>query len=245
MGKNAADVQDVPDYQSGTFKLGGASSTTTKNGNNITSEYHAAPGEQQSYDYIQSQMPTLAKNATNSGNFDQYVKSYTDNQKDQLNLDYLGDLNKMKGAFGTSGQMRDSGSLDQLRPFETAHLNALAKINAEAPRFAQELRAGDQTYNTNAFNTAQNGLNSYYNLGRNMNQDSLGLSKYGNEWAQTNYENRRQHAADQFAAEQADKKATMKYIKAGAQIAGAIATGGASLAMPGGGVYGEDSLGSL
>ena len=89
MGKNAPDVQEVPDYYSGNFNLGGASSSTTKSGNNISSTYKAAPGEQKSYDYIQGIMPDLMQNATHSGNFANESAAYADNQKRELYLQYM------------------------------------------------------------------------------------------------------------------------------------------------------------
>ena len=223
MGKNAPDVEDVPDYQTGTYNLGGASSTTTKNGNNITAQYTAAPGEQKSYDYIQNQLPSLYENATKSGGFGQEEKAYTDNQKSQLNDDFTKSLNVMKAAFGTSGQMKDSSSLDKLRPFEQAYLNSTAKVNAEAPQYVQKLRSNDQAFNTNALTNAQNGLNNYYSIGQNVNSGSLGLSNQGNQWSQQNYLNRRQHSMDQFASEQADKNAIMDYVDTGLQTAQMIA----------------------
>ena len=216
------DSPDTPAFQGGKTKFGDRTiSSTYKDGNDVISQYNPTEAENNAYNYIQSILPNLYKGATTSQNFDEYTKNYTDNQKRLVNDDFTKGLNIFKSAMTTSGQMKDSAALDKLKPMETSYLNSMQNIEANAPTQAQQLKSNELAYNSGLLENAVNGINNFYNTGSGFNSASQGLSKYGNDWAQTQYQNELQ----KYALDQANKNAM---ISAGVQAAGMLATGGLS-----------------
>ena len=64
-----------------------------------------------------------------------------------------------------------------------------ASINANTPIMAQQLRAGEQQYNTADLANAMNMINQYYNTGQTFMPTAASASESGNNYNQQVYQN--------------------------------------------------------
>ena len=220
-------------YSGGITRIGGRDvATNTKEGNNIVTAYNPTAQEEQSYQYVQNQLPSIYQKALSNEDFSDYANDYKQNQLTDLNESYRQGLNTAKGALVSSGQSSSSQGLDQLQAFNKPYIQQQASINANAPIEAQQLRANDQSYNTSNLANAMNMINQYYNTGNTFMPTSASASKSGNDYNQQVYKNA-------LAAQQAANQNTMGYAKLGTQLAGA-----ALMFVPGGQAAGAALMGA-
>lgn len=181
---------EQPAFQGSQYKFGNnLMSSTYKNGNDIVTQWNPTGQEQQTYNTLQDKLPSLYDKATTSQDFTPYVNAYTQNQKDAVNRDYNDSMRLLKANFASDGIMGSSEGLDKLKPLQDSYNQSMQSIEANAPTYANELRNNDLAYNSSLLGNAVNGLNQFYNTGNTFNSDAQGLSQFGNNDANTKYQN--------------------------------------------------------
>ena len=194
---------EAPPYQGGISRIGGRDvSRNYKQGNDVVTETYTTPEEQAAYQYTQSQLLPLYKQAMTKQDFGSYADAYRQNQLDQLNKSYREGLNTAKGALVSSGQSSGSQGLDKLYAFNSPYMEQQAAINAQAPLQAQQMQTTDIANNAALMANAQNALNNYYQTGQQFQNQANTLSDMGNKWAATNF-NQQMQAAQMKQAQQA------------------------------------------
>lgn len=187
MGSGGSSEPSVPAYTGGITRIAGRDvATNTKEGNNVVTSYNPTSQEQQAYEYVQGQLPSIYQNALSNQDFSNYANAYAQNQLDLADKAYRRQLNTAKGALTSSGQTSSSQGLDTLTPFNEAYQAQLATINANTPVLAQQLRANDQSYNAANLTNANNMLNQYYNTGNTFMGTAGTAANQGqayNQWA--------------------------------------------------------------
>src|SRR5574344_1015528 len=193
----------APPYQGGISRIGGRDvSRNYKQGNDVVTETYTTPEEQAAYQYTQSQLLPLYKQAMTKQDFGSYADAYRQNQLDQLNKSYREGLNTAKGALVSSGQSSGSQGLDKLYAFNSPYMEQQAAVNAQAPLQAQQMQTADLANNSALMANAQNALNNYYQTGQQFQNQANTLSNMGNQWAATNF-NQQMQAAQMKQAQQA------------------------------------------
>lgn len=236
-----AEKVATPAFQGSQYKFGDETkSKTYKEGDNIVTQWNPTTQEQQSYDYLQGQLPSMYQRATTPQDFTSSVNNWTKNQKDLVNRDYQDSLRYTKNAFVNSGQMGSSIALDKLKPLHESYMQSMQDIEANAPTYANNLRNNDLAYNSSLLENGVNGLNQFYNTGNQFNSNATNLSGFGNDWADKDFTNRLQsnslyydQAAKSYKMQQDAKQAAqanaMGWAKTAASVGFAPMTGGASL----------------
>jgi len=185
-------------YTGGITRIGGRDvATNTMEGNNVVTSFNPTAQEQQAYDYVQSQLTPIYQRALSNQDFGSYADTYKQNQLDELNDSYRQGLNTAKGALVSSGNSSSSQGLDALQAFNKPYMQQQASINANAPIMAQQLKAGEQQYDTANLANAMNMINQYYNTGNTFMPTAATASTSGNNYNQQVYQN--QLAANQLA----------------------------------------------
>lgn len=189
MGSGGDSAPAVPAYTGGTTRIAGRDvATNRKEGDNIVTSYNPTAQEQQAYQYVQGQLPSIYQNALSNQDFTDYANTIGQNQLDLADKSYRRQLNTAKGALTSSGQTSSSQGLDKLTPFNEAYQAQLASINANTPVLAQQLRANDQSYNTANLANAMNMLNQYYNTGNTFMGTAGTAANQGNNYSQWAYQ---------------------------------------------------------
>ena len=221
MGSGSSEPS-VPAYTGGITKIGGREVASNKmEGGNVVTSYNPTEQEQNAYNYVQGQLPSIYKNALNNQDFTGYANTIGQNQLDLADKAYRRQLNTAKGALTSSGQTSSSQGLDALTPFNEAYQSQLASINANIPVLAQQLRANDQSYNAANLTNANNMLNQYYNTGNTFMGTSGTAANQGNDYSQWAY---KQNLNSALRAQENANNMLSSGMNFGGQALGAAAT---------------------